>query len=154
MSEPPVPPPPAPSPFQPEKVGAALPPGCGRPVAIGCFLILVLLAATVLVVVTQQSGILRWTIKAMEAPLVARADKDVREEDKARLHAAFEAAGERAATGTADLARLQRLQQRFIDLARKTSVSRQDLLDLAALLEAFAGTPPPAPALPTTAPPT
>ncbi|HEX4952357.1 MAG TPA: hypothetical protein VF017_03040 [Thermoanaerobaculia bacterium] len=148
MSEPPVPPPPAPTPFQPDKVGAALPPGCGKPVAIGCTLLLVLLAAAVTILVTQQNGILRWTIKAMEAPLVSRADKEVTAEDKARLQAAFAAAGEKAAAGQADLAQLQRLQRRFLDLAGKSTVSRQDVLDLAAMLETFAGQPQPAPEMP------
>lgn len=137
--EPPPPPPPSlRAPFRPERVSSPVPPGCGKPIAIGCGLLLLLLVAGIAVVMSKRFALLRWTIEAMRPEVERRLPADATAEDKKRLAAAFSAAAARAGSGELDLGALQRLQGQFAGLARTDKLSREQLLEFIAHLEAFA----------------
>jgi hypothetical protein len=135
------PPPPAPQPFQPEQAGALGGPGCGKPIAIGCMLLLILLGAFGVFVASQQEALLAWSIGAMQEPLERQLAEDVTAADRARLATAFDAARAAARAETVDPAKLQRLQRKFLEVAGKPKVAREELLSFLTVLEDFAGSP-------------
>ncbi len=133
---PPPPPPSLRSPFRPELVASPVQPGCGKPLAIGCGLLLLLLVAGIAVLMTKRFALLRWTIEAMRPEVARRLPADATEEDKKRLDAAFTAAAARAGSGDLDLLALQGLQREFASLARSEKLTRDQLLGFIAKLEA------------------
>lgn len=135
---PPPPPPALRPPFRPELVSSPVQPGCGKPIAIGCGLLLLLMVAGIAVLMTKRFALLRWTIDAMRPEVVRRLPAEATEADKKRLDAAFTAAAERAGSGQLDLGKLQGLQREFAGMARADKLTRQQLLDFIARLEAFA----------------
>ncbi len=148
MSEPqePLPPEPVaappPSPFRPETVASLTPAGCGRPLAIGCMLFLVLIGAAGLIVVSKQDQFVAFYFGLLETGLEHRLGPEVAEADKLRLRKAFEAAAAKARSGQYTTEQLQRVQGPLLIAAQDPSISKADLDELLPAVEAFGGVKP------------
>lgn len=152
MEPPHTPPPPPPAPFQPIQPGGATPApgktgGCGKPVVIGCLVVLVLagiaLAATIWYVTRNYSQIMNMSLRQSEAQIFAQMPEDVTPEERERLRDAFEAARQTYANRPLqEVAQQgQQIQFKLLEIVRKgTSMTRQDVLELTEMLEALAGT--------------
>lgn len=129
-------------PFRPEKVGRGTP-GCGKPLAIGCGLVLLLVLAAFALFVFKAHDLLAWSIEAMEEGVVERLADDVGQAERERLSAAIAAAAERARSKDVDLPALQALQRQFIRLAQGQTIEREELEEFITALETFARSPGP-----------
>ena len=150
MEPPNTPPPPPPSPFQPITPGPAPVPGktggCGKPVVIGCLVVLVLagvaLVGLIVYVSKHYDKIMDMSLRQTEGQIFAQMPEDVTPEERERLRAAFE--GARQAYATRELKDVaeegQQVQFKLLELVRKgNSMTRQDILDLTEMLEGLAG---------------
>ncbi|HSK75726.1 MAG TPA: hypothetical protein VLQ45_04660 [Thermoanaerobaculia bacterium] len=150
MEPPNTPPPPPPSPFQPITPGPAPVPGkaggCGKPVVIGCLVVLLLvgvgLVGLLVYVSKNYDKIMNMSLRQTEGQIFAQMPEDVTPEEQERLRAAFE--GARQAYATRELKDVaqegQQLQFKLLELVRKgNNTTRQDILDLTEMLERLAG---------------
>ncbi|HKV12042.1 MAG TPA: hypothetical protein VJ725_28110 [Thermoanaerobaculia bacterium] len=151
MEPPHTPAPPPPSPFQPITPGPAPVPGktggCGKPVVIGCLVVLVLvgigLVGIFVYVSKHYDQIMNMSLRQTEAQIFAQMPEDVTPQERERLRAAFE--GARQAYATRELQDVaqqgQQVQFKLLELVRKgNNMTRQDILDLTEMLERLAGT--------------
>jgi hypothetical protein len=140
-------PPPA-SPFNPQdrpKAG-----GCSKPLIFGCLGLLVLVGLGFLgfffYVGTHVHQLLQFSLRQSETAIVQQLPPEVTQEDRQRLHHAFEAARQRAghAGRAQDIAESsQQLQLKMLQVIRKGQdhhLTRADVQDLSATLEQFART--------------
>lgn len=147
--EPPISEPPAPtaSPFNP----AARPPakgGCPKPLILGCLGVLVLaglcLVGFFFYAGTHVGQLLQLSLRQSETAVFTQMPKDVPAPEQQRLHAAFEAARQRAGRPghvRENAEASQQLQMKMLGAIRKgASLTRKDVEDLAAVLEEFAKT--------------
>jgi hypothetical protein len=140
-------PPPA-SPFNPAP-RAAVPQGgggCSKPVVVGCIAVFLVGAFVVLggiyYVGTHADALLQWTLQTMETNLLAQLPKDVTPEEKANLQQAFAGVRQGLQQGTIPRERLQSVQFKIMELARKGSgVTRQDIVDFTRALQEVVGKP-------------
>jgi len=112
MSEPHRPIEPTASPFDsdasPEQGGPRRP-GLGKPLLIGCGVLLVLLAIALGVFIAYQDSVAAWVFEALEAQLEPRLPDDLPEDLRARYDAAFDRAIAAAREGNYDPQDLQRV---------------------------------------------
>jgi uncharacterized membrane protein len=151
MEPPHTPPLPPPSPFQPITPGPAPVPGktggCGKPVVIGCLVLLVLvgvaLVGTFVYVSRNYGQIMDMSLRQTEAQIFAQMPEDVTPAERERLREAFE--GARKAYSERELQEVaqkgQQIQFKLLELVRKgSSLTREDVLELTEMLEDLAGT--------------
>lgn len=125
------------------------PGGCGRPVLIGCGLVVVLLGLLLLGFLWKAPDLMpalfRWSLDQFEQQVSANLPPDLSEEERQRLADAFDAAASAVEDGSADAAGLQRLQGKLLETARAGRLTREQVLDLTEALESVAGdrAPPP-----------
>jgi len=142
MSDPETPrptPPTAPrTPFEPEKVRSGVGAGCGKPIAIGCglFLLLFLVGAAILTV--KAYDLLAWMIDSMGTEITGTLPDDVTAAEKERLAEAVAAASARCRSREVNPEALQRLQRGFVQISGKPEPDREDVLRFIELLEEFA----------------
>lgn len=137
---PPGPVPPPPSPFQPEKARPVVGRGCGKPLAIGCGLFVLLFLVAIGIFTVKMHDILAWTIEMMGDEVVERAPEDLSGSETERLRTAVAAAAERARSREVDETALRRLQGGFLEISGKVELSREDVLRFTEAMEDFAGT--------------
>ncbi|HEX6199007.1 MAG TPA: hypothetical protein VF150_02000, partial [Thermoanaerobaculia bacterium] len=86
---------PAPSPFDdstPTTPGGRRGRGVGKPLLIGCGVILVLLAIALGTLIVFQDSIAAWVFEALEAQVEPRLPEDLPDDVRARYEAAFDRA--------------------------------------------------------------
>jgi hypothetical protein len=127
-------------PFTPD-APATTPAGCGRPILIGCGILVVLLGLAAAVFVIKAKDLFGWAMARFEEEVVRMLPDDLTTEEGARLDAAFDAALEAWDEGRADPVALQRLQEElWQSVSRSTGkLSREDVQRLTRALEAVAG---------------
>jgi hypothetical protein len=140
--------PPPPSPFSP--TGPAPAPsragGCGKPVVIGC-LVLVVLAGLGLVGMiwyasTNYDKLMRFSLRQSEGQILAQLPGDVTPGERQRLEEAFDAAVRAAETRKPGeiAAQSQEVQYKMLELVRKgQDLTREDVRELTELLEKMGG---------------
>jgi uncharacterized membrane protein len=149
MEPPQTPAPPPPSPFQPIQPGPAPAKtgGCGKPVVIGCLVVLVLvgigLVAGFVYLSRHYDQLMNMSLRQSETQIFAQMPEDVPPEERERLRAAFE--GARQAYSTRELQEVaqegQQVQFKLLELVRKgSSMTREDIQELTEMLEKLAGT--------------
>ncbi len=144
MSEPEILPP---SPFAPVPIDPRERAGCRKAALGGCAVLILLFGVAAVWFVAKAPEVLRWGLGLSEQQLSARIAAEVPAPDRARLHAAFEAA--RASLGTkSDPAALSAFQTKMLDLSKKKELGRDDVVALAETLERLAGAAPPVPSPP------
>lgn len=129
-----------PSPFEPRQVKPAVSAGCGKPLAIGCSLFVVLFLVTSVIFMVKMYDVLAWTVDKMVLSVedYPQAD-DVTAADKEELDKARRAAVAKIRTKNIDPAALQRMQSRFMGLAGTTEVTHEDYVELTEALRRLAG---------------
>src|SRR5688500_14627840 len=151
MSEP-TSPPVAPQPF----ASAPIEPragGCGKPVFVGCGVVLVLLGIAGVLFVVKAKDLLVWSLDKAKGGITAKLAPDVTAADRERFETAFAAAASNIKAGKMDPAALQRLQRRLMQAVdpQGGQVSREEFLDLTRAFEELGGLAPagvPEPAAP------
>lgn len=142
---PPVPPaPPGGAPFNPNTPAARSGPGCSKPLLIGCGVFGLLIGIAVVFffysVGKNPGRFLSWSVNQMENAVTAQIPQDVTPEEREQLKAAFASLRRKVEAGEISPERLQSLNYKVLELARKEGgVKRQDILELTALLEGLAG---------------
>lgn len=147
MSEPQIPTPPGsqsppPSrPFtgEPKRVAGG---GCGRPLLVGCGVLVVLLGVAAIVFVAKAKDLLAWTMRELQQQVVVALPDDVTAEERARLDSGFEASLERIYAGEVEPPALYALQRQLMNAAEKSqakTLTRDDALDLLSALERVGG---------------
>lgn len=137
-----VPPePPASRPFtgEPRAVGGG---GCGRPLLIGCGILVVLLGVAAIVFVAKAKDLLAWTMRELQQQVVAALPDDVTADERARLDRGFERSLERIYAGQVEPPALYALQRQLMNAAEKSqekTLTRDDALDLLSALERVGG---------------
>lgn len=128
-----------PRPFGPAPTPPAS--GCGRPLLIGCAVLIVAVGGLLLLAAIKSDDLFAWLLSEVEERLTANLPADFTEDDRARLEAAFDAAISAVRSREIDADALQNLQQRLGTIAGKGAgnISRQDLLDLTTALELLGG---------------
>ena len=121
-------------------------PGCSKPALIGCFvavpLLLVVLVAGLLMV--EKPAVMRWMFRTYESAITPRLPADLSAAERARLHAAFAAAGRSSLGSQADFENLQRFQHLMLRLASSdVHITHHDVEALSSVLEALGHAPPP-----------
>lgn len=139
MSDTPRPIEPTASPFDSDaspETGGARRPGPGRPLLIGCGVLLVLLAIAFGVFIAYQDSVAAWVFEALEAQLEPRLPDDLPEDLRARYDAAFERAIAAAREGDYDPQDLQRVQQELGRLMQtEGDLGEEDVERLIGILE-------------------
>ncbi len=142
MSDPfsPPPPPPATAPF----TGTPTPVvkgGCGKPIWIGCGVVLLLLAIAGIFMITRAKDLLAWSFDLLTPAVLQNAGPDVTDEDRARLRSAVEAAKQRLKTGPIDAVALQAVQAQLQKASQlqKGGLDRARFLALVEALESLGG---------------
>jgi hypothetical protein len=137
-------PPPA-SPFNPQARPAAG--GCPKPLIFGCLGLLVLVGLGFLgfffYVGTHVHQLLQFSLRQSETAITAQLPPDVPQEDRQRLHHAFEAARQRAGRAQDIAESSQQLQLKMLQVIRKGQdhhLTRADVQALSSTLEEFART--------------
>jgi hypothetical protein len=153
MSDP-ISPPGAPQPF----ASAPIEPragGCGKPVFVGCGVVLVLLGIAGVIFVVKAKDLLVWSLEKAKGGITANLPPDVTAADRERFETAFAAAAGNIKAGKMDPAALQRLQRRLMETVQKPQgqVTREEFLDLTRAFEELGGLAPPAVAEPAAPPP-
>jgi hypothetical protein len=144
MSEPTIPPPPPaapPRPFsgEPKPLAGG---GCGRPLLVGCGILVVLLGIAAIVFVAKAKDLLAWTMRELEEQVVASLPEEVTAEERARLDRGFERSLERIYAGEVEPPALYALQRQLMNAAEKSqakTLTRDDVLDLLSALERVGG---------------
>lgn len=128
------------SPFDPRQAKPVVSAGCGKPVAIGCGLFLVLFLVTSVIFMVKMYDVLAWTIDKMVMTLedYEHAD-DVTPADREALDEARRAAVAKIRSKNIDPAALQRVQSRFMALAGTAKVDHEDYVELTESLRQLAG---------------
>ncbi|MDH3744277.1 MAG: hypothetical protein OES47_04145 [Acidobacteriota bacterium] len=120
-------------PFEP---GPANLTGCGKPVVIGCLVLLVLLAAGMILLLTQSNRLMSWTMNQVKAQVMAELPPAVETEERDRLAAAFESATAALAAGDIDPEDLQSLQRVVAEVqASGGKLSAEQVEEVTLLLE-------------------
>ena len=136
MSEPDAP---SPSPFDdptPTAPGARRGRGAGKPLLIGCGVLLVLLAVAFGIFIAYQDSVVAWIFEALEAQIEPRLPDDLPEDLRARYDAAFERAIAAAEEGNYDPQDLQRVQQELGRLMKEEGdLTEEDVERLIGVLE-------------------
>lgn len=115
-------------------------PGCGKPLVIGCTVVLVLLAVGSLVLLSKMPQIFRWTMERYEEAILESLPEDVGEAERGRLRAAFAAASEKMVAGEVEPAELQEFLGVLRELSRRGGkLTREDVSRLTEALESIAG---------------
>lgn len=152
MEPPSIPPPPPPqppaapitpaSPFDPTRT-AARPPGnvgCGKPVIIGCGVLLLALGIGFILLLYNAGRLVQWSFRQLEAQVLAQLPQDVTAEERERLQKAFGDAIAAVQAGRIAQEKFQEVQFKMFEIARKGgNLTRQDILELTEALEAAAG---------------
>ncbi len=144
-----------PQPFAPPPETATEGDGCRRSLLLGCAAAVVLAGVLLLVLLVKAGewmpALFAWSLDQFEQQVTGNLPDDVDAAERRRLAAAFDAAAEAVADGTADPEALRRLQTILFEVARAGGeLTRDQVLELAAALEAVAGgrkAPAPAPEL-------
>ena len=130
---------PAPSPFDdpsPTAPGGRRGRGAGKPLLIGCGVILVLLAIAFGTLIAFQDSIAAWIFEALEAQLEPRLPEDLPDDVRARYEAAFDRAIAAAKEGDYEPQDLQRVQQELGRLmGHERDLTQEDVERLTAILE-------------------
>jgi hypothetical protein len=128
-------------------------PGCGKPLLIGCGVLVLLFAAGLVTLAVEWRAVLRGYFQVLEASLAPRLPADLTPAERDRLHRAFAGAASFDAADETKLPALQRLQRKVVLLSgSQTPLSHRDVQELAENLEALHRLPPAA-APPAGAPP-
>lgn len=139
MSDPDRSSPTAPSPFDdpsPTAPGGSRGRGVGRPLLVGCGVILVLLAIAFGMFIAYQDSITAWVFEALEAQLEPRLPEDLPEDVRARYEAAFDRAIAAAEEGDYDPEDLQRVQRELGRLlGDDADLGQEDVERLIGILE-------------------
>lgn len=119
--------------------------GCGKPVWIGCGVLLVLIGVLVVVFMFKSKDLFRWSIERVESNIMDKLPESTTPAEKARLTAAFSGAINAVTEGKANPADIEELQAALVRAAQsaKSGLSHQDLQDLTIALEKVAGIAPP-----------
>jgi hypothetical protein len=132
-----------PMPQQPFTPGApaTAPGGCGRPLLIGCGILVVLLGIAAALFVIKAKDLFGWAMARFEEEVVQMLPDDLTAEERERLDKAFDAALEAWDANQADPVALQRLQEELWQtISRSTGkLSREDVNTLTRALEEVAG---------------
>jgi len=120
--------------------------GCGRPALIGCGILVVLLGIAAIVFVAKAKDLLGWTMKQLQAQVMAQLPDDVSAAERTRLDRGFAAALAKISAGEVQppaLAALQRQLMNAAEKSQKKQLTREDVLDLLSALERVGGLLPP-----------
>lgn len=124
-------------PGSPDKKGS----GCSRNLLIGCGVLLVLLGIGTVLFVLNASKVATWLYTQLEEQVEAQLPEDLPEEDRQRLAAAFDDVRAAIQDGTVSPGKLQQAQGKMTEMVQNAeSLTAEDVRELAALLEAAAGT--------------
>ena len=133
-----------------ESLGGGLRPG--RVMLLGCGVLLFLLGFAAIVFLLKADDFVGWVFGSVEETVVERLPPDLPAEERARLDRAFAAATAKIATGEADPAALRSLQGGLTRAVRDSgddaALTREEVAEITATLEAIAGTTPPDPNAP------
>ena len=117
--------------------------GCGRPALIGCGLSLLFLAAVFLFLLFKAGDLAEWALGVFEGQVLSGLPPDVTQAERERLIAAFDGAIWAIESGQANAEALPALQSALLATSRKIeALSRDDVLELIAALEAVAAAAP------------
>jgi hypothetical protein len=140
------PPPPENAPFEPGQtrplVGGR---GCGKPVVIGCVVLLVLVALGLVGLIwyfTSHLGeIMDWQLRESKELVLTRLPEDFTPAERQRVERAFDAAREEVKQEGFDLSRAQAVQQQLLDVARNPGerLTREQVERLTRTLEELSG---------------
>jgi hypothetical protein len=124
-------------PFQSEPVQLS---GCGKPVVIGCLVVLLIVVAALLVLMWRARDLLGWALVEYRNAIVESLPEDLSTEEHQRLDRAFDRAMAAIESGDLDPEALQRLQ-RVLAVPPKPGVKlkREEVLELIRALEAVGG---------------
>ena len=126
-------------PFEPEALEPAGFKGCGRPALIGCGSVFLILALVFLFFLFKAGDLVRWSLEMFENQVLESLPPDVSRQERDRLEVAFSRAIEAIETGRANSDALPGFQRTLLATSRKIdSLSREDVLELTAALEALA----------------
>ncbi len=135
MTDQPIAPDPQPfSPVSPSPSGA----GCGRPVLIGCGVVILMIGIAAVVVINKAGDLFDWAMGRFEEAIVQSLPDDATAGDRERLHQAFMGAVEAVKSDQADPEALENAQfqlQRAI-LMEPGELTREDVLEIIDALEA------------------
>ena len=115
--------------------------GCSRAGIIGCGVLTLLLGAAAVMFLLKAGDLFAWAMTRFEAEIVHVLPEDFTDAERQRLHQAFAAATDAVRSGEFDPLALQRLQSKLREsiLTEGENLSREDVLELIALLEEVAG---------------
>lgn len=127
-------------PFTPDAPATA-PGGCGRPLLIGCGVLIVLLGIAAAVFVIKAKDLFGWAMARFEEEVVRMLPDDLTGEERQRLDAAFDAALAAWDAGEADPVALQRLQEELWHTVSRSDgkLTREQVVNLTRALERVAG---------------
>ena len=129
-----------PDPFGSAPIRPAGSAGCGKPMVVGCAVVMFLLGVAAIFFMFKAKDVLIWAFAQMEAGVMEKLPENVSNEEVERLERAFDAAIQAAVSGEADTLALQDLQGELMGLsARIESLTREDVLSLIEVLERFGG---------------
>ncbi len=130
------------SPFDDRPHDPAALAGCSRPVLIGCGATVLVGALLFLLLIVNARNLFVWAFDTNARQILEMLPPEVTAEDRERLAGAFEAAKAAVVEGRIDLEGLQDLQG-ALALARRPSVTRDEVLEAIEALERVAATPAP-----------
>jgi hypothetical protein len=140
---PPVTPPtPPPRPFSGEPRDLGSRGGCGRPLLLGCGVLIVLLGIAGIVFVAKAKDILAYAMGELQQQVTAALPPEVTTDERTRLARGFDAAMERIAAGKVEPPALYALQRQLMKAAEKApagTLTHDDVLDLLSALERVGG---------------
>lgn len=126
MADPTIPPPPAPSPFNPQGAAPIAPAaggGCGRPAVIGCLALLILagigLVAGVWYAGKNVDRLMTWSFDQVRGAVTGRLPGDLPAGDRERLETAFADARNALQRLKQNPQDAQRIQPHMMELTRK-----------------------------------
>ncbi len=132
---------PDPQPFSPASPSSSRA-GCGRPLLIGCGVLILLIGIAAVVIVNKAGDLFDWAMTRFEETIVQRLPDDVTEADRERLHDAFRSAVDAVQSEQADPEALQHAQLLLQRALTKEpgKLTRDDVLEIIEALEAVGGT--------------
>jgi hypothetical protein len=114
--------------------------GCGKPVLIGCGVLVLAALIALVVLVVKAESLLEWSLSQYQEALVANLPEDVTPAERERLEIGFEAVLGSLRRGELDPKALPELQRVLIRTsARVERLERRDVLELIVALEKAAG---------------
>ena len=127
-------------PFSPGGPGPT-PGGCGRPIWIGCSLVILLAGIGAMIALWNAPNLFEWAMEKFEVEIMDSLPADVSTDQKERLSQAFAATREAVADGSADALALQSLQQKLTEriMSSGDELTEADVEEMIAALEAVAG---------------